>query len=136
MINTMIEEICACVTGAGFEVYRAFDERSLDNNRGAMCAVVRVTESRDIAECLIGQTLAKEVESVVSIRLFGAVCQGRDALALDEKVSDVFERLSLSGELLSRVTRVGKMKNNGTLARLETEVGLTLRTIEIEEDEQ
>ena len=136
MINTMIEEIAGCVEDAGFEVYRQFDERSLDNNRGAMCAVVGVVSQKDVAECLIGEALAKELETVVSVRLFGTVCQGRDAYELEEKVSDVFESLARSGELLSRVTRLGKMKQNGSLARLETDVELTLRTLEIEEEEQ
>jgi hypothetical protein len=73
---------------------------------------------------------------VFTLKLFGKVCSYSDGYSLEDKTSQVFEELALTGDLLSRVTKLSRMTRNTTLGRLETDIELTVRTLEQEEEEE
>ncbi len=136
----MLEDLCSavtqimtCASAAGFDAHREFFPDDLMKKRSVYTAIVSVTSQKDIAECMVGDALQKEIESVIEVKLLGKMCAYSDAYELEDMGSALFAELASSGELLSRVTSLSQIKQNGRLGRLELDIGLTLRTLEIKE---
>ena len=115
----VISTIMQSARTAGFETHREFFPADLMKKRSVMAAVVGVSLQKDIAECIVDGAPVKEIETVITVKLFGKGCAYTDSYELEDMTSHLFEELACSGDLLSRVTKLTQIKQNGSLGRLE-----------------
>ncbi len=129
-LNTTLNTVMTVAGQAGFIAYREFVDDDAAGKKDSMIAFVGVGSTREIAQCVVGSAVMSEVESVITVKLYGKVCSFRDFFVLEDHISLLFEKLAGSGELLSRVTKLSRVKQDASLGRLGAELELTVRTLE------
>lgn len=134
-LNNVISTVLSCADDAGFAAFREFTDADIAGKRNSMLAVVSAGQRKETAQCVVGSALMSEIESVITVKLYGKVCSYRDIYELEDHISVLFEKLALSGDLLSRVTKLSQIRQNAPLGRLGAELELTVRTLESVETE-
>ena len=129
-LNMTLNAVMTAAGEAGFITYREFSDAAVTGKKDSMIGFVGIGSRKEIAQGMVGSALMSEVESVITVKLFGRMCSYRDIYVLEDHISLLFEKLAMSGDLLSRVTKLSQIKQDGALGRLGAEIELTVRTLE------